>query len=122
MSKQDLDIRHVARVAYYGIIEDIARQQKTLVEIDALRRLFGDKALPPAKLLRSHTNSLRDAPRTIADLERNSRERLESNYSLVRYFEEAFEQENAADMAAFADFIRERHGKSKTPSKPGGKR
>ena len=103
-----IDADRLARRAYYALIEDTAKDQKRLVEINALRGMFGDKALVPHKLLRGNQHSLRDAPDTMRRLEQRTRDRLAENYKLIEFFEDLFEQKNEADMEAFAAFIRER--------------
>jgi len=105
---QAIDTDSLARRAYYALIEDIASDQKMLIEIAALRGMFGDKALVPHKLLRGNLRSLRDASEIMQRLEQRTRDRLIERYQAAEFFEDIFEQKNEADMEAFADFIRQR--------------
>jgi hypothetical protein len=103
-----LDADALARRAYYALIEDIASDQRLLVEIAALRGMFGDKALVPKKLLRGNLQSFRGAPEVMERVEQRTRERLAQNYKIAEFFEDLFEQKNEADATALAEFIRQR--------------
>lgn len=105
------DAWRLARKAYYALIEDIAKQQKRLVEIVQLRRTFGDKALPPDTLLRSNTNTMADARDKMQRIEAQTKHSLEDNYRLVCFLEEMFRKQDDADMEAFAQMMRDRYRK-----------
>ena len=103
-----IDFSRMAVAAHTQLIEQIAADQAELVQIEQLKRMFKDRALPPARFMRGWKDAFRDAPRRMTDHEKRVRNRLQHNYHMVEFLEAVFHEEQKADMDAFAQMVRER--------------
>lgn len=104
----DLDSERLVRRVHNALIEDLARIQGDLAQIELLESLFGDDALPTHSMLRDAHDSLSKASEGRERQKKHLRERFDVLRREIMALEELLVARDAEHMAAFGDFIRER--------------
>lgn len=103
----------LARRVYDDMAEELAKLQLRVVTLDALVDRFGDKALPQDTLARSGTRNLMSGGAVDAQnrLRKITLGRIAELTETMAMFEQVFAEQEEADFAAFADYIRKTYGK-----------
>ena len=98
----------LAARAYFALVEEVADIQGQLIKLDLLVIRFGAAALPPVKLLRSHRDTLSDAPTRIKSMKARWENRHAECIEQIQKLEKLFAAKHSADMKEWADYFAER--------------
>jgi hypothetical protein len=100
--------KRLAQVAHGELIERLANAQETLIKIRNLRHVFGDEALPPDRIFRSHNNALSDAKESMRRYETLIQERVAEYTETIREIEKALASADKSEAESFGQWVRER--------------
>lgn len=104
----DLDSERLLRRVHNALVEDLARIQVDLAQIELLESMFGDDALPTHSALRGGHDILSKASEHRGRQKKHLRERFDAIRREIMAMEELLVARDAEHMEAFGDFIRER--------------
>lgn len=100
--------KRLAQVAHGELIDRLAKAQATLLKIRQLRDMFGDDALPPNAIFRSHNDALAGAKESMALLEKHTQKDIQEYTATIREIELALKSDDDASLQAFAKDMAER--------------
>jgi hypothetical protein len=98
----------MAGMVYIQLVEQTANLQLEVAQQLWVNQCFGADALPVNKYRRSHRHILKswaeDPKRTIDEMNK----KVAENIAIIKQMEEYFETKEAADLEAFATYLKER--------------
>jgi hypothetical protein len=98
----------MAGMVYFQLVEQTANMQLEVAQQLWVNQCFGPDALPVNRYRRSHRHVLKshaEDPKRIID---EMNKKVADNIAVIKQMEEYFETQEAADLEAFAAYIKER--------------
>jgi hypothetical protein len=100
-----MEPHHLARIAYFALLQRVADAQAKIIEIEALIARFGDDALPSESALRS-IGALSRASDSMRTRLRSNQDRIEEALPTIRFLERVFAEQSERDLEALATYFR----------------